>query len=285
MAASTDKATKTYELVGRVHSWQYDDEHKPRHFMFVQVPFSFLLNFVDVSIYNDTTGKGVQREEITGHVNSLEKDIRNGDYTPTPFAAHARPVHMVKNRTENPDGTTTVIVASNAKLTSSDGGQRGRALRRLLLKAGDAAQKERIENLPIGLTVYLEPDRHVQDFINMQKGKNMDRAHLKSLLHRHGKDKDNKNYPLIETCRQVLHGLNEDQSSYLNREVRFDTLDSGHLRWDALSATGSSELATSFFGGAIIAKNFGKDADWLTAVYMDAWHAVQKYTERSEVGS
>lgn len=80
MAASTDKATKTYELVGRVHSWQYDDEHKPRHFMFVQVPFSFLLNFVDVSIYNDTTGKGVQREEITGHVNSLEKDIRNGDY-------------------------------------------------------------------------------------------------------------------------------------------------------------------------------------------------------------
>jgi hypothetical protein len=225
-----------------------------RRFLSVVLPFETAIGILKWTPYSAKTGKGEQREIVQSHARELKRAMARGEYTPVPLHAGLRPEHRAWLREEG--GAGTVTVPEKQRLPLVDGGHRLYAMDMLRDDAREAvenattdperraarAEVDRINALPVPLTLLLDGDLR-DDFVNLQKGKPVDRSHLLSLtVQKQDVDKD------LALAYQVGNVLGRDGASPFKNVIRFDTTQKGALPISCLLAKGASDRSSSLRG-------------------------------------
>lgn len=264
---------------GTIHSWNLTaEEENARRFFMVVLPFGEASRAFKAYIYDDRKGTGEQRSEIESHVKALKKSMAADTYTPTPVSVGVYPRHF-QDRQEK-DGFVAFAVEEKDPLPLTDGQQRFAALKRMKEEAvadGDTGLAARIDGLPIVATVHLGGDTQ-RDFINLQLGKNIDGALLRSLKVRQ------EMFPVktreaVKLAHAIARSLQEDNLSPFAKTVRFDTRGCYPLPVTTVAPTGSSDLSTSLVGLAKVALETGLlkcDAKRLASLVVDCVQTLRK---------
>lgn len=273
------------KLTGTYTTWTLCDV--TRQYGTVQnLRYSEAVELVKPVPFKGETGKGQQRALVQNHVRKIKREMRNGNFTPTPVSAALEDRHLA-GLTLNPDGTFSLVVKSQDPLLHTDGGHRFEALGQLIEELEAAAEKaktdEERENLtrwaeqakvvPCTVTVYFGGNPQ-QDFVNLQAGRTVDTSHMKALtLHA----KDGK--PEMGLAFEVATTLNKDKTSPFYNEVRFDSRGNRRLPIATLTATGGSDIGTSLVGVAKLGISRGKSAKFLAAALTDAYVALKESSD------
>jgi hypothetical protein len=263
-----------YRLEGPVHTWGLGGG---RRFLSVVVPYRTARDVFVADLYDAKKGSGEQRREIDSHVRAIRRDMLapGGEYTPTAVAAGLRGRHLDGLVVEG--GVGRLDVSPETPLPLTDGQQRFAALRQIVEaaeKAGDADLLEAALSAPIEVTVHVDGDTQ-RDFLNLQKGRPVDGAHMLSLKVQQ-RLVPQKDYADQKLAQDVAKVLNASPESPLNKMVRFDTRGYGPLPVTTLCAKGASELAVSLVGLARVGHAAGiKDPRRLAFLLVSAVEALK----------
>lgn len=287
MSESKIADPKICEFLGDVCVWKpWSKSGKVRRWITVNLPFRDFRRFFLVLPYDHDTGRGFQRKQTESHKKNLHKAMCNDEFTPAVFSGGLLASHEKNLRffEENGIKRVAIQVPENQKLPCMDGGHRWAALQLELAKAEQAKDEERIELVDseiITVQIFLD-SKHLQtDFLNLQKGRAMDRNQMKSMSIKNNLVDDDK-LPYLKLATQVCHLLVKDKESHLFGQIQFDSNRSGPLSYNSITTMAGSELATSIGGGAKIAHWGGQDAEWLAATYIEAYHAIDEFCQRGE---
>jgi hypothetical protein len=263
-------------LTGMFTRWTLFD--KERQYGTVQnLPYWQACEFIMAVRFNGQTGKGQQREIVERHVRRLKAEMEKGTYTPVNVSAACSKNHR-EALVLNEDGTFVLPVNSDDPLLHTDGGHRFDALRQIVKGLGEKANKaegkdkeeqlrwlEQARNVPVTVTVYFDGEP-AQDFVRLQHGRPVDRAHIFSMEARQN---------LLDARGQLSHEiarqLNKQAGSPVLNAVRFDSRGTLSLPVSTICSTGKSNLGTSLVGLAGVGLAFGKDAEWLASAVTSAF--------------
>lgn len=246
------------QIQGDVQKWVFSCH--TRTFAQVVLPYKDVELYIVPTVFDANSGKGEQRVQLERHAKEIAKAIQEGTYTPTPIAANLRRHHSP----EISKGKFKLQVEVEKPLAQTDGGHRCGSIRILINERndklrsaeGEEAEKlrteiEQLENLPIAVTLYFDGDSQ-QDFLNLQKGKTVDKAHEFSLSLR----KD-KNEPAYLHAFEAAKYLGRQKESPYHNCVRVDSKGLTGYPISTYCAKGSSDLATSLVGAAKVAQKKG----------------------------
>ncbi len=266
-------------LTGTVQSWDLNGH--ARKFSQITVSYAIAAELFHARVYNASTGKGEQREIKEPHVRKLADEMLEGNFTPAPIS-----VGLTKKQigcaVEN-DGNFTLIVDSDEPLVITDGNHRlvtiGRILKRLkslLNKEKDETEGSSLEEtiaginaLPIPVILYLDGDVR-KDFINLQKGLNVDPTHV---LVQKIDDGQLPNY--FEVALKIAKQLNKDERSPFFGRIRFDSRGIAPLPFKTLCASGKSDIGTSLLGLARVAE--GESAEELAEAVISVFQTLKEH--------
>src|SRR5688500_10203943 len=145
-----------------------------RHYIVVSLPYREARQLFEAKTYSAATNEGQQREGVPFHVKSIRNDIKNGKFTPVTITVA---IAVPNNPEIKFDNEFTLNIAEGQKLPLLDGGHRFAALEELRL---DASLQESVDSYDITAIVVLDGSPKL-DFVNLQKGRPVDKAHLHSL--------------------------------------------------------------------------------------------------------
>ena len=255
------------ELSAILNYWQLEDNI--RRYAVVTLPFKEASEIFKPNVYLADTGEGEQRQQCVGHINRIAKDIKADKFTPTAVA-----VGMSDKTTYSLEQKGEVIYVTiqlnNTTLPLLDGHQRFASIQKLI----DAGVKA-AENFPITALIHLD-NRNKENFLNAQKGRPVDKAHMFSLQANTGAFKDNV-AAAAKLALEIAQLLNEDKESPFYRFIKFDSRGIAPLPVSTLCSKNPSDLATSLVGTAKIAILFGKDAAWAAKIITDTFTAFTTY--------
>jgi hypothetical protein len=263
---------------GHVNKWKLNGAE--RNYIVVTLPFKTAREVLKPNLYTADTGDGEQRQIFPSHVRSIRKDMADDKFTPMPVAAGLND-KLANALTQSVDGSIAnlTIDDSTGSLPLIDGGHRFNALEKLVEQGVEDAL-----NVPITTIIFLD-NRNKENFLNAQKGRTVDKAHMLSL--QVGAELTNSKIgPFLRTALEIAKILNEDEKSPFHRFVQFDSRKGiGLLPISTLSAKGGSDLGTSLVGTAKIVQAAGKDAQWGAQAIIDAFQAINsKAKHLLEVG-
>lgn len=286
--ATATKNVKQAQFRGEVCTWiPWKKGAKPRRWTVLNLTFGQLRQWFFITPYDHNTGRGFQRTQTEAHKKALHRAMCNDEYTPAVFSGGLMRSHensLKIEKTESGTEVVTITVPENAKLPALDGGHRWGSMEMewsLAFAAKDEARMKLIEDEKVTIQVYLD-SKHLQtDFINLQKGRAMDRNQMKSMQIQNNLVDDEK-LPFLKIATDVCHILMKDKSSHLFGQIRFDTNKGGSVSYNSITTLAGSELATSIGGGAKIANWGGKDAEWLASTYVEAFHSIAEFCNRED---
>jgi hypothetical protein len=265
------------ELSGTVSNWQLNGTS--RKYIVATLPFSTAREIFRPDLYKADNGEGEQRSIFPTHARNLKKDMLADAYTPTAVAVGMND-KVAATLVEESDGKVAKFTVDDktGHLPLIDGGHRFDALDNLV-KEG---KKEALE-VPITALIYLD-NRNKENFLNAQKGRPVDKAHIMSL--QVGAElTDPKVGKYLRTAFDIAKILNTEPTSPFCRFIKFDSRSIAPLPISTLSAKGASDLGTSLVGLAKIVHKAGKDATWGASAVIDAFQAVKaKAPELLELG-
>lgn len=256
-------------LRGPVHTWRYLGHDRVTSSLVL--PFRDAVRLMRVRPFDAATQFGEQRDQTLAHARELSRAIREGEFTPTPWAANVPAtlqdgVKIIRG----PDGgySFELEIPPDNLLAQTDGGHRRAALCLLLQhhrdelakaekkRADDLAEVHRaaiadIDALPIDVKLYLDGDPKL-DFCRLQKSRPVDATLLYTLKAAADQFDDQTNLVALDIARV----LNADNRSPFYGVVRFDCLKKGpaklELPFKTLTAEGKSDLSTSLKGLALV---------------------------------
>jgi hypothetical protein len=271
---------------GVVHTWNpLNTGGKSRRWIMLTIPFGEVNVWFYKEAYDHTTGKGFQRQQMEAHSRSLSRAMSDGEYTPVAWCGGLTPAHE-KTLTIQ-DGMAYIKVKSNQLLPMLDGGHRWEGLKKQLQAAqesGDQALATRILNQDITIQIFLESAHVQRDFMNLQKGRAMDRNQLRSMEIKN-QLVDSDKLPVFKMATDVCHVLSKDNRSHLYGQIKFDSRSVAPMAYNSITTMAGSDLGTSISGGVKIAQAYNRDVAWLAATYVEAFDAIQKYGAKQADGS
>lgn len=272
----------SYELKAEVQTWDVsEDGSGARRFATLTVPFGTARVVFKPEIYNAQSGKGEQRQAIDNHVRGIERDMKNGEFTPTAVSVGFRDRH--RKACTFTKKHFSITVAKGDCLPLTDGHQRFTALGRLAEKA-EGKHLAKILATPISVTLHIDGDPQ-RDFINAQKGKPVDAAHMLSLKIQQ-KLVGEKEYPATKLAFEAAKILGQSPDSPWNKFIRLDTRTHAPISINSLCAKGSSDLSSSLVGLARVGLAAGiKDPKQLAFMVVSAFNAIKTHAPQLlEVG-
>lgn len=262
------------EIDGDVQVWGVG-EHS-RRFVHGVLPYRLARRAFRPELYDAVKGRGEQRPQIIAHVRSIARDIAAGQFTPTPVAVGTRKAHAKAVQYEF--GRAHLEVDPDNPLPLTDGQQRFGAIDTLLeaaKKAGNADLVKQTEELPIPFILHVDGNTQL-DFLNLQKGKNVETSHLMSLAVQQGllKGKDGSAVALAQEIARELHTT---PASPFHKYVRFDSKGSKmQIPVTTLCARSASDLGTSLVGLAKVGEAMGvTDPKTLAGYVVATWKTLQ----------
>lgn len=278
-----------FKLTGKVISFRVQPDHAPREYILVpEMPFGQARVSLDVKVFSGlaTKDEGFQREVTESHRNKLKKAMMEQTFTPTVWAASVRQAHLDNATREN--GHITFEVTPEHKLDHSDGNHRKQALC-LIRKAyeeakneGDQAAMDWLDQIPISVQIFLDPEKLNMDFVNQQKGLQIKKAQLESMELKAGVYP-----PQLQKQKRLAHDIGilmfRNTKSFLHGQISFDSKVDATFSINVLSAHGASVMGSKLYGGAIIAHNENKKAKWMSDMYVTAYEAFHEYGEKETV--
>ncbi len=256
------------KLRGEVHNFN------SRKYMVVTVPFETAKNIFRTDVFSALTQTGEQRAVFGAHSRKIRKAMQSGNYTPAAFTVGIRDSHkeglsFADVEVDEGDGPrnyteATLELAEGDYLPLVDGGHRTDALNEI----GEAAAK-----LPVTTLVLLDGNTAL-DFLNLQSGRTVDRAHMLSLnVARNSNTKDHEVVKLALEAGRIL--ATNTESPFYN-VVKFDSTGLTGIPISTLASKGASDIGTSLVGGARIARFVEKDAAWLAACIIKVYKTLKE---------
>lgn len=233
------------------------------------VSYEYIKDLVKTDKFSATDGSGEQREVFPAHAKAIKNEMMSGNFTPTPIAVGVRE----KERAEKisiEDNKATIEVNDKDTLPLLDAGHRFYALELLL---SDDKVKDQVLKLPITTTFYLDGDTK-QDFLNLQLGRTVDRAHMMSLKTQTGLFKK-KDVPLFKTAMEVALLLATNTESPFYNQIRFDSRGASGIPINTLCSKGASDLGTSLVGTAKLIIKYNKDAEWASRIIVGCFNLLK----------
>jgi len=279
---------ETFELDGPVYVWNVtDDPEKDRPFSSMVVPFGYLKRLIYVREYDYEKLGGWQRKTTKAHVRALLEAIKDDTYTPTTWEVAIEDWHLNRLKYSEPTEEggprwVKVTATTDRKLPLPDANHRRQALELFFAEAqGDEDLMRRIDALPINIKLSLSPKHLPQDFLNFQKGKAASRNLVKSMSIASG-DYDDEKLPVVKHATETVHLLAKDTRSHLGNFVTFDEAAMNKVQYASLIADNSSSLATTVYGGSLIAMHFERSPEWLAERYVQAYQLLEERGEPSD---
>lgn len=230
-----------------------------RKYLVVTVDFNTARKIFSPDRYRAETGSGEQRELVTTHVKTLRREMEEGNYTPTPVSVGLRSEQEGVTLVQEDNGdAATLTLQDGSTLPLLDGGHRFSAMEWLW---GQDAFKEAIGNSSVTALVLLDGNTK-KDFLNLQKGRPVDKSHIHSLSIQE-KLINKKDVDVLTLAYNTAMLLNSDEKSPFFKQIRFDSAGVSGIPISSLSSKGASDIVTSLVGGAKIALAAGKDSAWL----------------------
>ena len=281
-------------LTGSFHRWALGENK--RLFATIVLSYEEARAFFSPVKFNVLTGKGEQRDIAEAHAKKLRNAMDEGKYTPTPISAGIRPEVVSSLKLDDTGGNFSLELSDKLPLPMTDGSHRMEAIK-LLLDAASAeydqaeaeedeeameragARTEQILNLPISITVYFDGSTQ-RDFINLQAGKAVDKAHMLSL------EISQKlvNEPERKLAFDIARYLAK-QPGPLTNLVRFGSGGSAPIPFTTLCSKTKSDLGTSLVGLARIGLAFKEtDPAKLGGFVLDAYKALENHPNLIEGG-
>lgn len=218
--------------------------------------------------YDIHSGKGEQRGAIKRRVMKLKKELINHNFTPDTIHACAMDEHFK----DNGDGTATITFTDNP-LATINGFQRCAALEKIRQEGNQALQRL-VDNLPWPVVVSLNPEKRKTDFLNLNNGFSVSRAHMLQLA-MDTNTVDQKYAKYFKTARTIALSLNDDVESPLCDLIQFDqTSTLPPLNASVLMTNRKTDQIMSFFGSARIIEIFSKDDKWFTDLFKQSYDII-----------
>lgn len=252
-----------FTVNGKVEEFGINE--RKRRYLVVTVDFNTAKQIFSADRYRAETGVGEQRELVTSHVKTLRKEIEDGNFTPTSISIGLRSQQEGVTLVEE-NGFATLTLADGATLPLLDGGHRHSALEFLFEQE---AYKEEIGKSSVTALVLLDGNTK-KDFLNLQKGRPVDKSHIHSLSVQEKLLKQ-QDAEMLTIAYDAAKLLNSDAQSPFHKQIRFDSVGVSGIPISSLSSKGASDIATSLVGGAKIAIEFKKDAAWLAKQIVTAY--------------
>lgn len=283
----------TQEISGTFETWDVIGGPKgktQRRYATVTLPFSVFNKIVETYVFRGSAGPGAageQREQDPNHVRKVVlKSMKEGAYTPTPLSCGLHRHHKEKLLIDGDQFALSVDTEAGGRLPLTDGGHRRAAVNLWLseidkeleeaasARADGAAPptkkekeleelKERLLGAPVTFTLHLDGDTR-DDFVNLQAGKKVERAHVQSLLMRK-KSKNKEGNELLTEAYELCKMLNKRTDSPFWRIIQFDSAKAA-LAWNTLCQEGKSDLGYSLVGLAQIGQDYGLDRETLAGL-------------------
>lgn len=227
-----------------------------REYIVVTLPFSEARKYFSTEIYQADTGFGEQRELIESHVKSIKQEIIDDNFTPTSVTVGLRDLQCLSYEPQE-QNIVSLKLSEDTTLPLLDGGHRFFALE-VLYK--DEKYRKDIGDSAITALIMLNGNTK-KDFLNLQKGRPVDKSHIYSLSIQENlvKSEESATLTLAYDAAKIL---NEEEKSPFYKQIRFDSRRVSGIPISTLSSKGASDIATSLVGGAKIAIENQKDAKW-----------------------
>ncbi len=287
MATAVEEAepVTTKEFRGHYGEWLLNDEHTPRRWLSVTMPFMEARQWFEVKVYRITakSDSGEQRAQIDQWVSRLRREMQADNFTPAGWSAGIRAVHLPSLKIDEKKGTASFEVTSNTKMALIDGGHRMAAMSALLKQAtekGDEALVEAIQTCDVTIQIYLDPERLKRDFINLQQGRPVSGAQVRVMKIKNKAVDRKEDQKIWDMALTVATRLNKDnKDSHLFGQVGMDASVTNKIGIDTLTTDSASERACSLFGGCSFAIKYGRDARWLENTYVEVYKAILEHCE------
>jgi hypothetical protein len=270
-------------LKGKVQKFDLTGEsNRGRSYITVDTNFGTLERYFKVSVYDVATRSGEQREPIQRRVNYLKKQISNERYTPDVFQASIATVDQLKF---DDKGNVQVTLDENAKLALLNGLQRFTALKQIKNDSSDTTVSRKIDNLPIPMLLYLQPEKRKMDFANLNNDQPVSRSHLLNIRIDEGLV-DPKKQKFLETARNIAIAVNKDDVGPFYRMVSFGGNESvAPLSLSALASDRKGDGIMTLFYTARLLRNMEATPDSFYENLNYIYAAIKNHTSAADIGN
>ncbi len=261
---------------------QFGIGDKKRKYVVITTDFENAKKLFSAERYRCDSGAGEQRELVMAHVKTIRKEIEDGNFTPTSVTVGLRKNEQGSSglSLSEKDGSLELSVAPGVTLPLLDGGHRFSAMELLY---ENALYKDDIGKSAITALVMLDGSTK-KDFLNLQKGRPVDKSHIHSLSIQE-KLLKGKDVAAVTLAYETAKLLNSTPDGVFFNQIRFDSRGVSGIPISSLNSKGASDIATSLVGGAKIAVAAGKDAAWLARCINTAYlYLKTKASELLDVG-
>ncbi len=255
-------ATKTFR--GTLQNWTLQDG-KERKYITAEMNYGKARKTLKADIYNPSSTDGEQRPKQNEQVRVLRNAIMDGSYTPDAFTASVKDGHNITYEKSQ----AIVEVLDTEPLALINGFQRFTALEEL--RAGNVPTRL-IDNLPVTCMIMLDPEKRKENFVNLNKGKPVNKTHLLNLM----VDsklvlRGNVDATLVASAREIAQALQKNGDSHLNNLINLSGYGGASIPLASIASYHKSEQPKSLYGTALICRDFGKDVQWGVDRLVEAW--------------
>lgn len=266
----------TIKISGKVNVWDLSGGEKnyERKYLNLDTTYGTLRDYSKKSVYDVTTSEGEQREASIKHVKKLRKSMSDGTYTPVGFSAvvsNEGCINYIKG------GKAEIELTESNKLILLDGGHRVDALE--ILRSENETLRRKVDNQPIPLMVYLDPEKRKLDFCNLQNRLPVKKSHLLNL----SIDRGNK-LPYFTQARDIALLLNKSINSPFYNMIKFAG-GCAPVEFSNLVTDRKSDIVGSLLFSTKILENNKQSIAWYNDQLNDFWKFIKTNTTCSETGN
>lgn len=227
-------------IQGQIHSWGIK---KSRRYMVVTLPYEQARKAFKAEVYSVKDGRGEQRDNKRPHVKYLQKEIAEDRFTPTVVHVSLRDKHRSLLTTQEVDGVVmgTIDLGEDRTLPLTNGSHRNSAIANLIHDGVEAANQ-----LPVTALILIDGDPKV-DFLNLQKSKSVDAAHMLSLKIQ-TRTVGGKYSAVMEHAMKTAKFFDGHADNPFAKQIRFDSRSVKSLPFSRLCKTSTAEILCSFAG-------------------------------------
>lgn len=251
-----------------------DDPSKGEKFFQTVLPYGIFRQFVFADIYDANTDTGEQRVAGVRHLGKLRSAIEQGNYTPQVFNAA---IVDISQADIDKKGNISFPLSKENKLAILDGGTRFRALEKI--RSAKEEYEKTVDNLPIPLLVYFQPEKRKRDFMNLNNGTKVNKSHLQSLEIASGQIKEDRKL-FFERAKELSLLLNNSESSPLKDKVTYgNTEDTGRLQFSQLATDHSGSLIASLYGTGKLLNLDDSTNEQYIQLFSDLYELIKERTD------
>lgn len=269
----------TAKLSGKLRVWSLsNDPNKGKRYFHDYLPYREFRRYTMKEVYNPVDNTGEQREALDRDIAKMKSEIANENYTPQVFNISVTDLSIA-----NVDDKGNVIIPlyEDNKLAIMDGGTRHTVLE--ILRQDDKYRNV-IDQLPIDMLIYLDPDQRKQNFMNLNGGKKVNRSHIEAMKAATGRMRATK-LEIFQPAMELVKLVNNDESSPLHSKIGYgQTNQTGLLQLTQVCADHKACLNASFYGSIKILNVIEKNINWYAEHLKSIYGLLQERTDYIEPG-